>query len=152
MKIEICQNCDRPIGKLEEAHVYKGMIVCPECDRILRKKPSAHKSGSVAEEEPATPNQIEYAKRLNIDIPKNATKWELSDLISETVEEKRIRDVQTIEKTSKSYKATMLIGLLVAFAGIPTICSGNTELGAFLGIIGIIVFIAGRMFAWWYHG
>lgn len=35
MQKEICKNCGRAIGKLEEPFVYKGDIVCKECTRKL---------------------------------------------------------------------------------------------------------------------
>jgi len=94
---------------------------------------------------------------------------ELEDLIferedeideeSERLKEKREDErwnqkysVQTIEKTSKFYKGMMLIGFLMAAGAIPIACGGNYE-GAFgLGIIGIVIFIVGKIFAWWYHG
>lgn len=33
--MEKCSNCDREIGKLEQAFVFKGNIVCRECDLCL---------------------------------------------------------------------------------------------------------------------
>jgi len=36
MKEEICEDCGRIIGIAEQAFVYKGRIVCDECDRKLR--------------------------------------------------------------------------------------------------------------------
>ena len=34
--IEICSNCGREIGRLEQAYVFEGKIVCAECDNALR--------------------------------------------------------------------------------------------------------------------
>jgi hypothetical protein len=34
--LEICQNCERTIGKLEQAYVYNNKIVCKECNARLR--------------------------------------------------------------------------------------------------------------------
>ena len=34
--IEICSNCGREIGRLEQAYVFEGQIVCSECDNALR--------------------------------------------------------------------------------------------------------------------
>jgi hypothetical protein len=31
IKVEICKNCDKAIGKLEQAHIYKNDIVCQDC-------------------------------------------------------------------------------------------------------------------------
>jgi len=36
MRIESCQNCERKIGKLERAFIFKGKVVCAECDKRLR--------------------------------------------------------------------------------------------------------------------
>ncbi|MHC4395391.1 MAG: hypothetical protein ACYS1A_07010 [Planctomycetota bacterium] len=33
MESEICENCDRTIGKLEQAFVYEGHVVCSECSK-----------------------------------------------------------------------------------------------------------------------
>lgn len=42
---EVCKNCGRNIGKLEQAFVYKGHVVCGECNEKLRDEPlEAHKS------------------------------------------------------------------------------------------------------------
>lgn len=62
------------------------------------------------------------------------------------------KSVQTIEQTSKIYKGMMLIGLLVAAIAIPVACSGYIIMAIGLGVIGISIFIAGNMFAWWFHG
>jgi len=39
MEKEICENCGRAIGKLEQAFVYKGHVVCKECNEKLSDKP-----------------------------------------------------------------------------------------------------------------
>lgn len=36
-KEEVCSNCSKEIGKLEQAYVFKNMIVCAECDKVLRR-------------------------------------------------------------------------------------------------------------------
>lgn len=35
-KEEVCSNCRKEIGKLEQAYVFNNMIVCAECDKVLR--------------------------------------------------------------------------------------------------------------------
>ncbi|MHC4641046.1 MAG: LIM domain-containing protein [Planctomycetota bacterium] len=34
--VEICSNCEREIGRSEQAYVFDGKIVCAECDNTLR--------------------------------------------------------------------------------------------------------------------
>ncbi len=38
MENEVCKNCGRAIGKLEQAFVYKGNIVCGRCYEKLNEK------------------------------------------------------------------------------------------------------------------
>jgi hypothetical protein len=152
MKIEICENCEREIGKLEKAYVFNGSIICKDCNQLLREKPSKI-TNSIVEEDPPTPSQIEYAKRLGINITSDMDKWELSDLISEAVENRQEKKVQTIEKTGKSYKVGMLIGIFLLLAAIAIYSDdGSKELSFLLGFFGILIFFFAKMFAWWYHG
>ena len=44
MENEICENCGRAIGKLERAFVYKGHIVCRQCNKHLCDEPSQTQS------------------------------------------------------------------------------------------------------------
>lgn len=103
MKKEICQNCEREIGKLEQAYIFKGQVVCNQCNALLGG---------------------------------NGTK----------------PPVQTIEQTGKFYKGMMLTGLLLAAIAIPVACRGYIIGGIGLGIAGMVIFIVGNLFAWWYHG
>lgn len=116
-------------------------------------------------ESPPTERQLNYAKDLGIPMWKGITKNELSVLISRAVYEKIDEEIdeenglytekyqtQTIEKTGKFYKIMILTGLLLAALAIPIACGGNYT-GAFgLGIVGMVVFVVGKTFAWWYHG
>lgn len=36
MATEVCENCGRSIGSLEQPHVWRGHVLCPECDSRLR--------------------------------------------------------------------------------------------------------------------
>jgi len=36
MEIENCFNCDKKIGRLEQAYVYKGNVVCEKCYRAFQ--------------------------------------------------------------------------------------------------------------------
>jgi hypothetical protein len=46
MEIEKCFNCDRQIGRLEQAHVYKGNVVCQGCLNLLNNTASAKTTAS----------------------------------------------------------------------------------------------------------
>ncbi|MHC4365583.1 MAG: RDD family protein, partial [Planctomycetota bacterium] len=37
-KVEVCENCGRTIGKLEQAYVFKKHIVCLQCHEKLKKQ------------------------------------------------------------------------------------------------------------------
>lgn len=39
MENEFCENCGRTIGKLEQAYVYKGHVVCKQCYKYLHHEP-----------------------------------------------------------------------------------------------------------------
>ena len=67
---------------------------------------------------------------------------------------------QTIEQTGKRWKAVQLVGGLVMVLGVG-MCSlmprgGDYEAQMTAGVgllaIGLVVLIAGRLGAWWYHG
>jgi len=38
-KLETCDNCERTIGKLEQAYVFSGNVVCAECSERLKANP-----------------------------------------------------------------------------------------------------------------
>jgi hypothetical protein len=57
MENEVCENCGRAIGKLEEAFVCKGHVVCKECNKKLSNEPQEIQSGRTrVEQTPAQPN------------------------------------------------------------------------------------------------
>jgi hypothetical protein len=35
MGLETCENCERIIGKLEQAYVYNNKVICKECNALL---------------------------------------------------------------------------------------------------------------------
>lgn len=37
-KVEVCENCGRTIGKLEQAYVFKNHIICQQCHEKLKKQ------------------------------------------------------------------------------------------------------------------
>jgi hypothetical protein len=44
MENEVCENCGRAIGKLEQAFIYKGHVVCRQCNKHLCGEPSKTQS------------------------------------------------------------------------------------------------------------
>lgn len=76
-----------------------------------------------------------------------------------------VQTVQTIEKTAKVWKATMLGGGLLLFGGCAMVAvampmietseeyAGRVlQLGGILFLLGSATYITGRVLAWWYHG
>ncbi|MBI2999132.1 MAG: zinc-ribbon domain-containing protein [Deltaproteobacteria bacterium] len=75
-----------------------------------------------------------------------------------------IRSAVTIQATGRAWKATQLTGAAAAIAGITGVAIGPTDGISFLGgfpalglaslslFTGILVFIVGKIGAWWYHG
>ena len=51
-ELEICENCQRVIGSLETPMVWRGRVVCFDCDALLRRKANTDAKMSPA---PATP-------------------------------------------------------------------------------------------------
>ena len=56
MSDEICANCQRKIGKLEQAYVYQNNIVCKPCYGILNSSelPSANNTKNIEKTAKAT--------------------------------------------------------------------------------------------------
>jgi hypothetical protein len=46
MENEVCKNCGRAIGKLEQAFVYKNQVICKQCNEKLRDEPGQTQSHS----------------------------------------------------------------------------------------------------------
>jgi len=44
MENEVCENCTRTIGKLEQAFIYKGHVVCKQCNEKLSDEPGQTQS------------------------------------------------------------------------------------------------------------
>jgi hypothetical protein len=61
MENEICENCGRTIGKLEQAFAYKGHVVCKECNKKLFNESQEIQSGRPRVEQ--TPTQPNAPKR-----------------------------------------------------------------------------------------
>ncbi len=110
-----------------------------------------------------TKKQLQKARKLGINISKNITSDELDELISDKefeIEEQRddlkwnreIKQIQTIEKTSKKWKFARLIGVILVIAGIINIFKNNMGAAIVLIIFGLLIIIISRLGAWWFHG
>lgn len=65
------------------------------------------------------------------------------------------RGVVTTQQTSKQFKVAQLIGVLMVVAGVIS-CSanqgGDQATSSLLFFLGLIIFLAGRIGAWWKNG
>jgi hypothetical protein len=68
MRVEQCENCGGTIGKIEQAYVHKGHIVCPAC----HKKLATPGNNPSIEVRPTVPVQT---------IEKTAKRWKKKTLI-----------------------------------------------------------------------
>jgi hypothetical protein len=125
MGLEICENCVRVIGNLEQAHVYNNKIVCKECKALLDNKIS-----DITPEE-----DRKVSKKYNRVNGDHAVQ-----IIRETSPR-----VQTIQRTFKIYKAGMLIGTIMFIGGI-------IKLNVVFIFMGILISIISRIGAWWENG
>ena len=159
-QVKKCENCEREIGKLEKGYEFQGNFVCSKCDSILRD-----------DNDLPSRKQLRFAERLGIVVPPGISRGDISDLIDEKLQNQRDEDyndeigqvdpveVQTIEKTSKRWKKMQLIGVGLCVLGIAAFVTSSSleessapEVGSLMLVIGIIVFIYGRIAAWWHHG
>lgn len=118
MKVETCTNCDRTIGKLEQAHLYENQIVCIDC--IRRLSPQSDSQNLLG----TTPPPCKPVKRNDLQC--------------------HICGGRLKNKTVSSGNATGLAGaLIVLLIGI-VLCA--TGLGAIIGIPLIIcaLFMGGK--------
>lgn len=60
-------------------------------------------------------------------------------------------DTQTVELTAKRWKTLQLLGVLGIVTGFACIFMGM-GVGPLLTFFGVILYICGRVAAWWYHG
>ncbi len=71
-------------------------------------------------------------------------------------------DVQTIEKTAKSLKAHILIGVCIIIAGLVSLCGTairSAETGGVVSpapvliiVVGLLWVVVTKIFIWWRHG
>ena len=67
--------------------------------------------------------------------------------------------IQTIEQTSKKYKGAtavgvvmILLGLVISFATCSQSTNSDTPIyGAWLAILGLIIYVVARIKIWWHH-
>lgn len=60
--------------------------------------------------------------------------------------------IQTIEQTSKKYKLGQLIGMGLIVGSVVACSSRQFHGGAWLLILGLVIYISSRMGAWWNNG
>ena len=60
--------------------------------------------------------------------------------------------VQTIERTSKTYKGMLVIGWTLGAAGVIGIFSGQPTGGLAAFVSGVAIYTLGKMLAWWNNG
>ncbi len=60
-------------------------------------------------------------------------------------------EVTTIEATGKSWKFVQLAGVILIVIGLVAVFS-EVVAGLPLGVVGVVLYIVGRMGAWWQHG
>lgn len=62
--------------------------------------------------------------------------------------------VTTIEATSKAWKAVILTGGLMFVAGVVSACTQPfyEAMSAMVAELGIVLYIVGKIGAWWHHG
>jgi predicted RNA-binding Zn-ribbon protein involved in translation (DUF1610 family) len=63
------------------------------------------------------------------------------------------RSVVAIEMTGKRYKGRMALGVVALLVGIALAgIAGGSKVGGVLVVCGIVLYVAGRIGAWWNHG
>jgi uncharacterized membrane protein HdeD (DUF308 family) len=63
------------------------------------------------------------------------------------------KKVQTIEATAKRWKLMQLLGVLAIMLGVALMFNEPTRLAAvLLVLIGVPMWVFGRVAAWWFHG
>lgn len=126
-----CGNCGRLIGAMEQPYQWGDAVVCPQCCQILQQ---------ASEPPPVIAGPLESLAAAKPRTPRRPS-------------------VQTIEKTGKVYKAHMLIGTLMALAGIVLVSFGSLQnnhpaiyVGAAVVGVGATWGIVANSLAWWHHG
>lgn len=134
--MERCANCERPIGNLEEAYVFKDNPVCGACHAKLR----ADESVDVAKE-------IEYAKPSTTTPVKSGTLSAALDRgkqgFKQGVEEVRAERKIFEEKHKNEFSIVRVLGALMMIAGLPLLCV-FAPLGIGLMLFGMVFIIAGK--------
>jgi len=98
------------------------LIACPECQREISEKAAA--CPHCGSPTQSTPIKVETAAGA----------------------------VVTTQATGRSWKIIQLIGALLITAGVVSCSAGDPGSAASLLMLGFVVFIAGRIGAWWKHG
>jgi len=61
------------------------------------------------------------------------------------------QEVTTIEATGKSWKFVQVVGVILIVVGLVALFS-EVVAGLPLGVVGVVLYVVGRMGAWWQHG
>jgi RNA polymerase subunit RPABC4/transcription elongation factor Spt4 len=60
--------------------------------------------------------------------------------------------VVTTQQTAKKYKVLQLVGVLVLLFGVIVRAGTGEYWGTAVAMLGLLLFVAGRLGAWWRHG
>ncbi len=164
---EVCENCGAPIGKLETPMVFNEHIVCSACYFKLQPPVQLVTQSDVIDSPPirrASPpiSPLEELARAA------ASPREQTNVYSPTYVNLNPRpNVQLIEKTSKAWKAHMVLAFFIScIGGLITViaCAASSNMASPANAIpiyyvGILLLVAGafwmcvaRIGAWWDHG
>lgn len=59
--------------------------------------------------------------------------------------------VQTIQATAKRYKLMQALGVIVILLSVVS-CTAGAPIGAAIGwVVGLVLYVLGRLLAWWNH-
>ena len=166
VKPEKCYNCDRTIGRMEQAYLWQGSVVCLECYRRLSEaaapppppRQQAAPAPASAIGAPPRPQQSVEQSQL-IACPGCGRAVSPSANVCPHCGAPIQGKPTTIEKTGKQLKAMLLICGLVACIGTVVAISGASEgswgmrgVGFFLLGTGILGFVVTKVVMWWEHG
>lgn len=143
-----CANCNREIGELETVYDFEGKAVCEKCSRFLNSSETTQENALA-----------EIAKAVEVRRRTRGTRP------SQTVVNVHYPDlprVQTIERTSKRWKAQQAISLIVMLMGVAVfLVSAKShpdqidfpKVGSVIAVVfGLIWFMFVGIAIWWNHG
>ena len=118
---ERCCNCDRTIGRMEQAYLHQGQPVCKECHARLTQKPAPPKAAAQAVAAPSPQPQTVKPRRGEL-----ACKACGGRMVKTTL--------------SSGNCSGVLLGLIMVLAGIlVTVAFFVTIIGPIIGILMVLV-------------